>query len=259
LIFSISAFLKGNRVGNVYPKDVLNEFKNIQKASCFVIMPFAPAFDRIWESIREALRSKELNLIARRADDIVAPNILATILKGIAQAEFILADLTGANPNVFYELGIAHCYKKSEKVILLTQDMSFVPFDLRQLRCITYVDTPDGHDRLRQELVHTFAAYSKDTFRFRLHQGKKFRFDKRLVGKGNNFYSLSFECLYVGRGAVKLKVHFEKFSMDDLSPTDSQFLFLSIDQHSGRLENLPWRLYLIESNEVDALVQLEKD
>lgn len=142
----------------VYPKDALSGFRNVHKGSCFVLMPFHPAFKRIWATIRESLQSPELNLMCRRADDVRAPNILETILKGIAQAEFILADLSGANSNVFYELGIAHCAKDSAKVILLTQDMSFVPFDLRHLRCITYEDTPSGLDKLRGELTATFAG-----------------------------------------------------------------------------------------------------
>src|SRR5262245_17421528 len=99
-------------------------------------MPFAPTFDGVWAAVRDILESSKLNLVTRRADDFRAPNILETILRGIARAEFILADLTGASPNVFYELGIAHCLKDSSKVILLTQDMTFVPFDLRHLRCV---------------------------------------------------------------------------------------------------------------------------
>jgi len=242
----------------VYPKDALSGFRNVHKASCFVLMPFAPAFDRIWATIRESLQSPELNLICRRADDVRAPNILETILKGIAQAEFILADLSGANPNVFYELGIAHCAKDSAKVILLTQDMSCVPFDLRHLRCITYEDVPSGLERLRGELTRTFAEYSKDAFRFRVREGRRFTFDKKLVGKNNNLFTIGIECPHVGQDAVKVFVHFEKFSVDEPGPVDSQFLFLSEEQRTVSINNIPWRLHLIEAGDREALLQLEK-
>jgi hypothetical protein len=243
---------------SVYPRDALRGYKNLHKASCFVLMPFATAFDGVWAAIRETLQSKELNLICRRADDFRAPNILETILKGIAQAEFVLADLTGANPNVFYELGIAHCVKDSAKVILLTQDMSFVPFDLRHLRCITYTDSPGGLDGLRRELIATFAEYSRDTFRFKVREGTRFKFDKKLVGQGNNLFTISIECPHVGQDAVKVYVHFEKFSVDEPGPVNSQFLFLSDHVRAVAIENIPWRLHLVNSGDQEALLQLEK-
>lgn len=243
---------------SVYPKEALRGYSNIKKASCFVLMPFAPAFDLVWTTIRETLQSPELNLVCRRADDFRAPNILETILRSIAQAEFILADLTGANPNVFYELGIAHCAKDAAKVILLTQDMCFVPFDLRHLRCVTYAQSPSGLTGLRRELAATFAEYSKDAFRFRVREGRSFRFDKKLVGQGNNLFLISIECRHIGQDAVKVFIHFEKFSVDEPGPVDSQFLFLSEDRRSVPVENIPWRLHLIESGDREALLQLEK-
>ncbi len=240
---------------SVYPKDALSRYKRVHKASCFVLMPFAPEFVSVWTAIRETLQSPELNLVCRRADDFRAPNILESILRGIAQAEFVLADLTGANPNVFYELGIAHCAKDAVRVILLAQDMTFVPFDLRHLRCITY--TPSVLDGLRRELTATFAEYSKNVFRFRVYEGKRFRLDKKLAGKGNNLFTIGVECPHVGQGAVKILIHFEKFSVDQPGPVDPQFLFLSEDQPTVPIENIPWHLHLIESGEREALLQLE--
>jgi hypothetical protein len=245
-------------MANVYPKDVLTGYKHIHKASCFVLMPFAPEFDDIWKVIRNTLQSEELNLLCRRADDFRAPNILETILKGISQSEFILADLTGANPNVFYELGIAHCSKKSENVILLTQGMSFVPFDLRHLRCIKYSDSIGGINELQSELTETFKEYTKDTFRFKVHEGKRFEFGKKLVGKGNNLYSIDIECPYIGEDAVKVFVHFQKFSVDETNSPESQFLFLSNDKRTESIDNIPWNLHLIKLNDKGTLLQLEK-
>ena len=54
---------------SVYPKDVLNGYKRVHKATCFVLMPFSPEFETIWMAICDTLQSQELNLICRRADD----------------------------------------------------------------------------------------------------------------------------------------------------------------------------------------------
>ena len=64
----------------------------------------------------------------------------------------MLADLTGKNPNVFYELGLAHAARKP--VLLVTQSMDDVPFDLRALRVIVYdVEHPAWGQVLREAIV----------------------------------------------------------------------------------------------------------
>ena len=60
----------------------------------------------------------------------------------IIEADFVIADLTARNPNVFYELEIAHSVGKP--VILLAQDTADVPFDIRDNRVITYGTRYDG-------------------------------------------------------------------------------------------------------------------
>src|SRR5439155_20198182 len=76
-------------------------------------------------------------MVCSRADDLpIGRSILERILTGIRSAELIIADLTGKNANVFYELGLAHTQTKN--VLLLTQDANDVPFDLRGLFCHTY-------------------------------------------------------------------------------------------------------------------------
>ena len=73
----------------------------------------------------------------KRADDILnQQNIMADIVQSIIDGDLIVADLSTANPNVYYELGLAHALEK--KVILLAQEIKEVPFDLRQYRVIRY-------------------------------------------------------------------------------------------------------------------------
>ena len=63
-------------------------------------------------------------------------NILQDIVEGIYQADVIIADLTGLNANVFYELGLAHAMNK--KVIIITQDLGELPFDIKSYRANEY-------------------------------------------------------------------------------------------------------------------------
>ena len=246
----------------IYPKSLFHKsFKKINKASCFVLMPFSKSFDDVYEVIGSTLQSQELNLICRRADDFRSPNILETILINIAQSEYIVADLSSSNPNVFYELGIAHCIKDAENVIILSQHLDFVPFDLRQLRCIIYEQSHSGLEALRKELLNTFKDVSKDAFRFRIWEGKKFLFAKKLVGENNNLFELTFECAHIGHGAVKLLIHFSEHSItEETEPVKSQFLFLSEDKLSTCIANIPWSLHLVEftNEETEALLVLEK-
>ena len=107
-----------------------------KKNFCFVISPFGGYYERYFEEVYEPA-VLAAGLEARRADDLYRPSaIVNDIWSYVREARLLLADLTGKNPNVFYELGLAHACSKP--VILLTQSMEDVPFDLRSLRVITY-------------------------------------------------------------------------------------------------------------------------
>ena len=244
----------------VYPKDLLrNGYTRVRGGSCFVLMPFATQFDDVYRVVFTTLQSPELNLICRRADDICKPNILETILGSIAQAEFIIADLTGANPNVFYELGIAHSYKEARNVILLAQGMEHVPFDLRHLRCIIYEQSDVGLETLRKALLATFAEASREVFRFRVHEGKRFTLGRKLAGWSNDLYALEIECPIFGHGAVKVMIHYTKHSLgQDPESLASQFLFLTHDNPSAKTDHIPWSLSLVEMFDRDAILMLQR-
>ena len=115
---------------------------------CFVIMPLDDTFDEVYhDGIFPAIQ--EVGLIPKRANDIYRPgDIVWDILNLTKEAKIVLADLTGRNPNVFYELGLAHAFEKP--VILVTQSRDDVPFDLRQQRNIEYsMDDPDWVENLQ--------------------------------------------------------------------------------------------------------------
>jgi hypothetical protein len=103
---------------------------------CFVMMPFGKWFDNYYTDIYKPAIINS-GLIPKRADDLYRPSsIVQDIWAYTKQSKIVLADLTDKNPNVFYELGLAHALAKP--AILITSDISDVPFDLRALRVLDY-------------------------------------------------------------------------------------------------------------------------
>ncbi|MEK0371228.1 MAG: hypothetical protein QQN55_08765, partial [Nitrosopumilus sp.] len=94
-----------------------------------------------------------------RADDLFRPSVIVSDLWDMIQrADILLAELTTKNPNVFYELGLAHAISKP--VILVSETMDDVPFDLQQLRVILY----DKNDPVwGEELGKNITASIKET------------------------------------------------------------------------------------------------
>jgi hypothetical protein len=101
----------------------------------FIIMPFGPRWSRIvWETIRSTIIDLQFKCI--RADEQYGHQILEDLWQGICEAAIVIADVTGRNPNVYYELGIAHVLGR--RVILLTQDSGDIPFDIHIYRHVPY-------------------------------------------------------------------------------------------------------------------------
>ena len=106
-----------------------------------MLMPFSKEFDYIYGVIKKDLNDN--GYICNRADEISGSKpILNKILTEILKSRYIIADLTNYNPNVFYELGIAHSFKDASNILLLKQKESKIPFDLTHLTYIEY--TPDN-------------------------------------------------------------------------------------------------------------------
>ncbi len=109
---------------------------------CFVLMPFKPAFDRLYkDKIKPTIEACGFKCL--RADDLFSPTpILEDVWIHICKSKAIVADVTGRNPNVFYEIGIAHTVGKP--VIIIAQDKSDIPFDVAQFRYFLYSDDASG-------------------------------------------------------------------------------------------------------------------
>lgn len=108
--------------------------------SCFVVMPFHPLFGEQYDKVlRPAIESA--GLVCVRGDEIYAKqSIIQDIWESIRHCRLVVAELSGRNPNVMYEIGLAHAIGKP--IVLLTRNEADVPFDLLALRYIRY-DTSD--------------------------------------------------------------------------------------------------------------------
>jgi hypothetical protein len=106
------------------------------KTFVFVLMPFDATFNDAYQlGIKPACT--DAGAYCERVDEqIFEGNMLARIYNQIAKADILIADMTGRNPNVFYEVGYAHALGKT--VVLLTQKSEDIPFDLKHYPHIVY-------------------------------------------------------------------------------------------------------------------------
>jgi hypothetical protein len=125
--------------------------------TCFVMMPFGEWFDKYYKEIYIPA-IKEAGFEPVRADELFSTgSVVEQIWEQIQKSKVLLADLTGKNPNVFYELGLAHAAKKP--VIFTSGYIDDVPFDLRHLRVIIYeVREPGWNNKLKVDIT----AYLKN-------------------------------------------------------------------------------------------------
>jgi len=117
----------------------------------FVIMPFAKLFDKVAKVLVDEVAA-ELRMEVMRGDDFFTGHgVMQEIWTAIVKAEYIIADCTGRNPNVYYELGLAHALGKP--VIMITQNINDIPFDIRHLRILEYKNTIGGRNNLKENIV----------------------------------------------------------------------------------------------------------
>jgi hypothetical protein len=110
---------------------------------CFVISPIGlegsllrehadDVFDYI---IKPAM--EECGMGVYRSDHITETGKISDqMLRGILEEDLCIAVLTGYNPNVFYELAIAHAFQRP--TIIMIEKGQILPFDLKDTRCVEY-------------------------------------------------------------------------------------------------------------------------
>jgi hypothetical protein len=225
---------------------------------CFVLMPFDPTFDPVWEILQEVVESEPFSLRCLRADEISRPGyIMEDVLEYIARANIILADLTGRNPNVFYELGIAHTAKPSSRVFLLSQSIEYIPFDLRHLRFLIYkTDLSD----LRARLADALSQSGLRQYRIFLHEQERKKFPGRISGRDRCLYEVELEGHFLGDDGVKFTVRVVRFVAGEqpgLSFQDG--CYLGIQRNTFELPELDWKLRFEGGDRNEARILLQRD
>ena len=135
-------------------------------------MPFSNkvAKDAYNYSIKKICKKHKLEI--RKADDIFSTKpIYDDIVKEIKDASIIIVDISDNNPNVFYELGMAHTLKQNQTIIITQGDYNITPFDIAHFRIIKYENSIEGKENLEKQLELTlnnlltdYKAINKDTY-----------------------------------------------------------------------------------------------
>jgi hypothetical protein len=128
---------------------IFDRAKGIRR--CFLAMPFSSAFQKIHETVARCVADEGWLVV--RADEIARPRLLTdAIFQAILTSDLVIADISGNNPNVFYELGFGHA--AGCDIILLCQKASAkrLPFDVSHERTLFYHATDEGMVKLGEEL-----------------------------------------------------------------------------------------------------------
>ena len=124
-------------------------YNSASKPFVFVAMPFAEKMDDIfYYGIQQPI--KNAGFLCERADKLsFIGDIMERVKDRIKRASFIVADLTGSNPNVYLEVGYA--WGLGRPTILLSSEK--IEFDVRGQRCLFYKSIKDLEQKLYNELL----------------------------------------------------------------------------------------------------------
>ncbi len=130
---------------------------------CFVIMPFATAFDSVFEVVKKTAISAvpDTTFECYWLKDVQSAGCITDdILEGLNNATFCIADVSGHNPNVMWETGYAMALGKP--TILIGQDIEALPFDLKSHRVLAYSRGNESElgNKLAEAVRQTLSRYA---------------------------------------------------------------------------------------------------
>lgn len=138
----LTTFLKANGISE---NDLLIDSRLI-----FVLTPFHKQFDEDYHIIRDVCSSSGFTCI-RGDESNFKSDIFPEILRRLVKARLVIANVNGRNPNVMYELGIAHAMDKP--VILISREPENLPIDIKSKKFLIYKDYTDLIEILRETLI----------------------------------------------------------------------------------------------------------
>lgn len=119
--------------------------------TAFCLMPFNDRYSAIYQAIFYSCQAA--NYSCTRSDEVYNPgNLLRQIVNMMLESSLIIALLDGQNPNVFYEIGIAHSIGKTVLLLANRKNKDEIPFDLKSDRLLLYSNTSDLHEKLYETL-----------------------------------------------------------------------------------------------------------
>lgn len=218
----------------------------------FMVMPFSnqSVIDAYQHVIEPVCENKSIDV--RKADEIFSTNpIYDDIVTEIQRADIIIVDITDRNPNVFYELGMAHTLKQKQTIILTNDEFSQAPFDISHFRMIKYEDSIKGQSDFRNTFENTL-EYILNEERI-LHEDEFKIIEEILFSLGKSGPIFSILGLYEIGGKIKQD---ESISGEGHVGTHISS-FGSINVHAG-LKSFIEQDYLKKENENYYLTQRGK-
>jgi len=146
--------LTNHVIDNSFYEDMGFDISHMEVEKDFVtcLMPFHPNFDKIYNRIIRATKVSDFN--CHRSDDVYkSGDIMRYTIELILKSQIVIGVLDGRNPNVFYEVGIAHSIGKTVILVAEEKAKSQVPFDLQQHRFIFYKSLNDLEEKLLSALL----------------------------------------------------------------------------------------------------------
>ena len=130
---------------------------NVKENSVFCLMPFNDRYSAIYQAIFYSCQAA--NYSCTRSDEVYNPgNLLRQIVNMLLESSIIIALLDGQNPNVFYEIGIAHSIGKTVLLLANKKNKDEIPFDLKSDRLLLYSNNADLYDKLYETLKNIYVT-----------------------------------------------------------------------------------------------------
>jgi hypothetical protein len=136
----------------------ISDFKvSTSPGQAFVVMQFSTPFTEIYEEVIKSVCS-EFGIKPHRGDETYGPGlIIADVVREIRNSEFVIAEITPANPNVYYEIGYAHAINKPT-ILLADANLEKLPFDVSGFRTLFYENSIVGKRKFEEGLRKHIAA-----------------------------------------------------------------------------------------------------
>jgi len=201
-----------------------------ENLKAFMLMPFD---DKVAESLYTLCTKKvckEFNVVCERSDEIITPHpIVEDIVKAIEEVNIIIADISGKNANVFYELGISHILKQNQTIIISRDDFEHTPFDIRHFRIIKYENTILGKENYEKELRTMLKNILRD---YRVLYKNEYDILIHFISSGKQFDLIYLLTLFKsskpikGNKPLRVEGNYQgKEFMSDNASTFQQFVF----------------------------------